>query len=67
VSTATAIVVSLAVPLTLLSALDFTVSVVSLVAALAAPAGTLTFTHTSTAEPGATVGVVLAGVVQLAS
>ncbi len=66
-STLTAIVVSVVEALTDESAADVAVSVVPLVSALLAPAGTSTRTHRSTLSPGCTVGVVLSGVVQPAA
>jgi hypothetical protein len=63
----TAIAVSVAVPETVGSPCDVTVNVDGDLASSAAFAGTATFTHTSVEAPGATVGVVVIGVVQLAS
>ena len=60
-------VVSFAVALTAESVVDVAVIVVSLVAPLAADAGTVTLTQRSTLSPGCTVAVVLSGVVQVGS
>src|SRR6266498_3251648 len=57
VSTATAIVVSVVLAFTVGSAAEVAVTVVSLVASLAAVAGTLTFTQTSVLSPAAIVAV----------
>ena len=67
VSTATAIVFTSAVAVAAGSPTDAAVTVAVLTLPSAVPARTVTRTHTSVVPPGATVAVVVSGVVQVLS